>query len=41
MQDDAFEDAIVDFFELADTDKDGVLSYDDFCQASKINSYSY
>lgn len=34
MQDDVFEDAIVDFFETADTNKDGVLSYDDFSAVS-------
>lgn len=30
MQDDVFEDAIVDFFEMADIDKDGILDYSDF-----------
>ena len=35
VQDDVFENAIVDFFETADTNKDGVLSYDDFCAVSR------
>ena len=29
-QDDVFEDSIVDFFETADVDKDGILEYTDF-----------
>lgn len=35
MQDDVFEDAIVDFFEIADSDKDGVVDYNDFYSVSK------
>ena len=36
-----FEESIVDFFETADTNKDGVLDYNDFytvCQPSKGHS---
>ena len=29
VQDDVFEDSIVDFFEIADANKDGVLEYDE------------
>ena len=29
LQDDVFEDSIVDFFEIADANKDGVLEYDE------------
>ncbi len=30
LQDDVFEDSIVDFFETADVDRDGILEYTDF-----------
>ena len=36
-----FEDAIVDFFETADIDKDGVLSYDDYCTVREKFTRSY
>lgn len=39
VQDDVFENAIVDFFETADTNKDGVLSYDDFCAVSRNHKF--
>ena len=29
-----FEDALVDFFEDADTDRDGVINYEDFYNVS-------
>ena len=35
-QDEAFEESIVDFFETADTNKDGVLDYNDFYAVSII-----
>jgi len=34
VQDDVFEDSIVDFFETADANKDGVLEYNDFYTVS-------
>ena len=35
-QDDAFEDSVVDFFETADTDRDGVIEYEDLYNVSII-----
>ena len=32
-----FEDAIVDFFEMADVDRDGVVDYSGFYSVSKIS----
>ena len=37
LQDDVFEEAIVDFFETADSNKDGVLDYNDFYAVSHNN----
>ena len=34
IQDEVFEESIVDFFETADTNKDGVLDYNDFYAVS-------
>ena len=34
LQDDVFEDSIVDFFEIADANKDGVLEYDELYAVS-------
>ena len=39
VQDDVFEDSIVDFFETADANKDGVLEYNDFIHC-KLTSKS-
>ena len=33
-QDEVFEESIVDFFETADTNKDGVVDYNDFYSVS-------
>lgn len=46
LQDEVFEESIVDFFETADTNKDGVLDYNDFymvsyCKCSAIESIIY
>ena len=32
-----FEDSVVDFFETADTDRDGLIDYEDFYNVSKRN----
>lgn len=34
LQEDVFEDSIVDFFEIADANKDGVLEYDELYAVS-------
>ena len=31
-----FEDSVVDFFETADTDRDGLIDYEDFYNVSMI-----
>ena len=36
IQDDVFEDSIVDFFETADVDRDGILEYTDFYSVRRI-----
>ena len=35
-QEDAFEDSIVDFFSLADENRDGIIDYNDFCVVSRV-----
>ena len=34
VQDEVFEDSLVDFFETADTDRDGIIDYEDFYNVS-------
>lgn len=34
-----FEDSVVDFFESADTDGDGVIDYEDFYNVSQLFSH--
>lgn len=41
VQDDAFEDAIVDFFSIADANMDGVIDYNDFYNVSTVLSLPF